>query len=814
MKRSHIIGLSLFVAITLLFSAAVLLLMARFEVSLPTLINKAVNKYTDGAEDAVLIKPSEKYNDTSLGDIIAGAYPRILTTELQHWRGGNTGNEFFKQRIEIIKQKHLGYRVNCQSKRLTDRLNCYVTTPNEQRFELLFQAIKTFRVVRPTVSGNKGNAWRLAFTIDILKSTRLLSQYQQEALDRTLADILRQYLELLDNDGASLWHSRATLSAQAFLIATVIARDLPVNQQLYRRALGHFHQTYQAIATTETWPSGYNYWINNRAFISVLAFSAYANAHQDRYQRNKIIAVIKRIGLAHIHFVRPDFKIMGWADEGPRIDLKDETAKVIDLIAQLTKEPVFYYFSQAIRHRYGVESYYSSYRWLLPWLYAPEYHMDTSKPAKRQKVDLLSPMSPFLSNNMLFGEGMRNHVAIRSGWQDNDTVISYQAGHVFSHHQHYNAGHFTLFKGAPLLVDAGQYNGSVMTPRRKNIDIRTLSKNSLLIEQPGEIVKPNHLFPTNVAAGGQRLVMPTGSAITSMEHWAEMRDNGLHLGGAKLLSYRNKPLNYVTISSDLTSAYNSTRFSTSGNDAKVKQVFRHMAYLNQYDLLLSYDKILSTNERYRTKWLAHTVHKPKIGLLKQVKGTANDGIFSSVAKKVEVNNGTGQLALEVLAPDLITTTLIGGERYQHYVEDDGDSNTIDGNFYSEGYAKKSWYDQGVWRLEVSPIDQQALTRYVVIMQPSVSTEPATILKKHPLNHSNGGAAQMGDLVVLWPTEKRSWVFNLSENSEQIAMFLDKPRRLILNRKDKPPVLIDGDTGLNLLDISLEKGAQNFVSSAR
>jgi len=813
MKRFLIICLTTLVLILVIASGAACFLMDRFEVSLPTLINKIAAKLSNSEQSSLLIKPTEKYANTSLKGLKAGEFPRILTRELQGWKAHSPAN-FFIERVQIIKDKHLGYRLQCASKRLNHSLNCFMTQPSEQSFERLLAAMNNYRPIPPTVSGNKSNAWLFAFVIDIVKASDWLSEQQRQRIDQRVIVMLQQYLQLLDNDGASLWHSRVSLGAQAFLLATVLDRKTLLGQRLYHRALGHFNQTFQAISMTETWPGGYNYWINNRAFVSMLAFSAYANAQREPSERAKVIATVKRIGLAHIHFVRPDFKVAGWADEGPRIDLKDETARVTDLIAQLTKEPVFYYFSQAIRQRYGNESYYRSYRWLLPWLYAPEHHPGTSRRVKRAKTGLLTPLAPLLKNNLLFGKDTRNHLAIRSGWSDEDTVISYQAGHIFSHHQHYNAGHFTLFKGTPLLVDAAQYNGSVRSDRRKHIDIRTLSKNSVLIDQPGEVIKPNYRFVKNVSAGGQRVIMPLGSAITSVMHWRELRDSDLHLGAAKLISYSSKPLVYATISSDLTSAYNSTRYSESGNSAKVKQVIRHFSYLNKYDLLLTYDKILSTDESYRTKWLAHTVNKPRIAKLRSLKGSALDGISSSVSHKIKIHNGIGQLELDILAPELATTTVVGGPQYQHYVEDDGDSRELDGHFFSDGFKVKRWYDPSPWRIEISPIDQQALTRYVVAMQPRLTASAQKMLVKHSFQSSNGGSAQLGPLLILWPHGKTSWYFTLSEGAEDIAIFLDKPRRLTISTKGNTAIAVDGKVGFNLLSAKLLKDAQIFVTSAR
>ncbi|MBL4632133.1 MAG: hypothetical protein JKY14_13640, partial [Paraglaciecola sp.] len=411
MKRSIIvvIGIAIFVIVVGLVSTT--FVMSRYQLSLPTLINKIAIRFSliEGGE--LLISPDVKYAQTSTQDMVVKPYPRILATQLSRWNAV-IPPEYFTQRIDMINRQRLGFSFNCASNTLGHLLNCYVNDPSERTFEALVAGLISFEFVKPTVNDSKSNAWLFAFVVDVVMTSDKLRGGQRRQLDQRLRLMLNHYLVMLDDDWASLWHSRSTLSAQAFLLATVLDRSAQDNQQLYRRALGHFHQTYQALASTEVWPEGYNYWINNRALLAVLAMSAYANSHQLSMDRTKVISTIKRIGLVHIYRTRPDFKIEGWADEGPRIDLKDETAKVIDLIAQITQEQVFYQFARAIRRRYGEESYYRSYRWMLPWLYTPDLDafglsVSTNEKSKKQ---LLLPLSPLLPNSALFGKNMVNQM--------------------------------------------------------------------------------------------------------------------------------------------------------------------------------------------------------------------------------------------------------------------------------------------------------------------------------------------------------------------------------------------------------------------
>lgn len=96
-----------------------------------------------------------------------------------------------------------------------------------------------------------------------------------------------------------------------------------------------------------------------------MAASAYVNGLDNARHKERILALLKRVGLWHIYATRPDNRIENLGDEGSRVDLKDETRRVIDVIAQTTRAPVFASYSQYLQQLHGAESYYSGYRWEL-----------------------------------------------------------------------------------------------------------------------------------------------------------------------------------------------------------------------------------------------------------------------------------------------------------------------------------------------------------------------------------------------------------------------------------------------------------------
>lgn len=258
---------------------------------------------------------------------------------------------------------------------------------------------------------------------------------------------------------------------------TLNTHDSPRLQGLVSRAQGHFLDLIRALEITEAWPEGYNYWIQNRGMVISLAASAYVNGLVNARHKDRILTLLRRIGLWHIYATRPDNRIENLGDEGSRVDLKDETRRVIDIIAQITRDPVFSGYSRYLQQLHGVESYYAGYRWGIrlfndPTLINPAF---TASATLEKGAANLTFLDTQLSRAELFGRGGMNQIYIRSDWSPSATFISFRAGHTFAHHGHYDAGHFTVFKGAPLAINSSVY-GNYMSANRLNYSIRTVAK--------------------------------------------------------------------------------------------------------------------------------------------------------------------------------------------------------------------------------------------------------------------------------------------------------------------------------------------------
>ncbi len=476
--------------------------------------------------------------------------------------------------------------------------------------------------------------------------------------------------------------------------------------------------------------------------------------------------ILKRVGYWHIYATRPDNRIEGFGDEGSRIDLKDETRRTIDLIAQATRDPILAAYSNYLGKLHGQESYYRDYRWGFRLFNDP-----TIKPSSTSNF---LEFAKNLPTSELFGAGAMNMAYIRSGWANNDTFISFRAGNTFTHHGHYDAGHFTLFKDAPLAINSSSY-GHFFGGNRLNYSIRTIAKNSLIIQRPNERVKPNHFFKDNVSDGGQRVILPTGSAITSVEHWQQNLQKGMHLEGGDINKFEHKPGHFTYLTADLTSAYNTPTHDEGGDGGKVSAVQRQLLYLNKEDSLIIYDQITSTDPTYKKKWLLHTVNKPTVDNLNILKGSINNGILESTSNQATIRNGRGILSVQRILPADGIIRLVGGDDFQYYVETDSDDEILDGKNFSEGASSKPWFDIGKWRIEIQPKAARLEDKFLVVM--TAQLDSPTLVQAKQLEVISGDASgvvtdQSATLFVNF-TSSPSVKFHISSGAKVLRIICDK-----------------------------------------
>ncbi|MDX1655539.1 MAG: hypothetical protein R3310_10060 [Candidatus Competibacteraceae bacterium] len=656
-----------------------------------------------------LATPEPRYQDHVMDGRLREEHPRILMPQLASWNG--RGVSLVMAERDVLYQR-LGIRAPgpCVGGDLLGLTACWLATGEPGRLAALRSAVNGFRLTTPNVQGNYGNGWELAFAYDFLSLHDSLSPQDRQNIQARLRQAAKELLQVLDGDSASLWHGRSNLAAQAWLCVVVLDGTDPRNQALLRRAQGYFLDTLSALKITEGWPEGYNYWIQNRGLPLALAGAAYLNGLKDSAHGSRVREILRRTGYWHIYGVRPDQRFEGLGDEGSRVDLKDETRRVIDVLAQATRDPVLAGYSQFLGNLHGRESYYRDYRGGF-WL----FNDPTVSPITGQG---LSRYQNLLGTTELFGPDGLNLAYIRSDWSPQGTFISFRAGDTFTHHGHYDAGHFSLFKGAPLAINSSSYGGTTSS-NRLNYSIRSVAKNTLLVLRPGERVQPNRFFEANVADGGQRVVLPTGSAIEGVGDWFDNLGQGLHLEGGSITRFDFSPGLYSYFDADLTAAYNNPAHDEGGSGGKVEQINRELFYLQGEDRLIVHDRVTAIDADYTKKWLLHTVQRPQVQGLQVLKGSADNGIMESPASLAVVENGPGRLVVQRFQPQDAVIRLVGGEDYQYYVESDGDDSDLDGENFARGAREEPWFDIGQWRIEIQPAVPRRRDVFLMVLSPSL-----------------------------------------------------------------------------------------------
>lgn len=661
------------------------------------------------------------YSSPDVADLpqlqVRSARPRILLPELAGVPMAQRA-EFWAQRTAIFKKRDWRAGAPC-GKGMLRSAACWLTQGDASAAQRAVRAMLKMYVEQPNAAKGYGNGWELGLAYDWVADYPGLGSEQRQQIESKLEEALRGYLLVLNADSASLWHGRASLAANAWVVAVSLGTDTPQRQKLFQDASHHFLVMLEALQLSEAWPEGYNYWINNRAFAIGMAAAAFVNGLEAHALQQDVKSAIRRTALWHVYATRPDHRAEAIGDEGPRVDLGEETARFVDLAASITGDLSLSTYSNYLQSRHKARAYYHGYRWWYQLLMPEQGLPITDQAAPLAVFDGLLPTA------QMFGpEGMAQ-AYLRSDWGADSTYIAYRAGATMTHHGHYDAGHFTLFKRAPLAMNSGTY-GQYMSPHRLNYAIRSVAKNTLLIMRPDETVKPNRFFTENVAAGGQRITLPTGSAIKSVADWRENLYAGQHLAAGKTEAYEHKADAYTYIASDLTAAYNNPRHDEGGAGGKVERVRRSLVYVRELDQLVVYDRVQTTDAAFVPKWLLHTASKPSASGLKVLKGQSDNGILETAATSWQVENAEAPMRVQTLLPKAARTLLIGGKDYRYYVDIDGDAATLDGQNMDDGEHRAKWFEQAGWRLEVAAAMPSQSQRFLHVLSPGVDTDAPSV----------------------------------------------------------------------------------------
>ncbi len=608
--------------------------------------------------------------------------------------------------------------------------------------------------------GTYSDIWAFAMAWDWLYHHPSFTPERREAVAARIGERLSTELAHLDDGWMAMWHGRSQ-AANGAMIAALALGDRSGEKRNLERAAAHYAEALRAYDYAEGWPEGPSYWIHNRAAPYLMAADCFLTATgKERLAGIRIRSVARKIGLWTLYQYTPSgtFEPYGDAGYSGKLGTIGYWEMSMDYTARLTRDPALMagadYFRKRSPNPYGGRGL----RWYVALSYDP-----SSRPASgydRAKPELW--LRAHLPQARLFGRDSLGVAFFRGKWGDPDEMYAtFKAGDLLAHHDHYDAGHFSIQRGGELTGLTGVYNGNPYGGAyRLGYAVQSVASNCLLILAPGETserLKQTSKGEWDALSGGQRVISPTGFNAESVAHYKALLKSGPHLERADITAYESVPGDFDFIAADLTSAYNSTRYAEPGSAAKVSLVTRQFLYLRKEEAFVVYDRVETTNASYLPKFLLHAFAKPESAHERLLAGNgAEDGILESEDRRMATSHERGKLTQVALLPKEARFLKIGGPHYRGYVEKDSDqANGFNGvNLESAAPPRATDSKQpGLWRTELEPTVPGTRHQFLNVLLPRLRDDARALPAVETWSAGEGvDAARVGSTVIVFARE--------------------------------------------------------------
>jgi hypothetical protein len=327
----------------------------------------------------------------------------------------------------------------------------------------------------------------------------------------------------------------------------------------------------------------------------------------------------------------------------------------------------------------------------------------------------------------------------RSSWENDATMVTFfNSPSKRSDHEHRDNNSFTIFKNAPLLIDAGYYDTYAGTHYRHYYQ-RTIAHNSICVFDSSEVY--NNFGQLSSNDGGQ---IESNSLANFNEIFLPQTQRG-------------KWIKYATGSNY---AYNIADAQLSYDSNKLSFFRRRLLFLKPGKaIVLDHVHLKNRATKQRDiKWIGHFAKKPAInGIITNTQASGHIETYngnSYVAK-----NGNGSVAIKTLLPSNSTVTLIGGTSYEYWVNGT--------NYPPLAPPDTTYYTSGSWRIEVRPTASSDTVIFLHTISIGDSTNMATT-GGAVLQSAFSVGADWGDTLYFFAadagTEKNYYAFeNISGN---------------------------------------------------
>jgi Heparinase II/III-like protein len=459
-------------------------------------------------------------------------------------------------------------------------------------------------------------------------------------------------------------------------------------------------------------------------------------------------SLFRNIGNTYLYKLLPDGTPSREGDnEFPILDARDTS--VIGYAVNRFKDP---YAAWLLR-----KSGFFAKQWTLPVL---EFLWDDPEVVPRDPA--LADENELPRQRYFPGVG---HLVIRDGWKPDSTWIEFDCGPYLAKHQHLDQNQINIYHGGYLAIDSGADYTDSESPHYLNYYRRTVAHNSILIYDPSEkFFWSENILPA-ANDGGQRMDSSRfWNTIRSPEDWNRTRDLW-DLASMRVVDY--VPGQYHYAMGDATNAY---------SREKLERFTREILYVPAHNMLLVFDRVVSTNASFRKAWLLHGVNQPVITQGSE-RETASQSEFQN-APTFRFREGKGELLVHSLLPAERVITRRGGPGNEFYTPGDdhggpwgsGENWPLEPaeggplphdpklihmwkTFWGEDFSKISPSNRnnvvpGTWRVEVSPSIPSKEDLFLHVFE--IGNVNSTGVKKiEVVNGANftGAACELGPCVV-------------------------------------------------------------------
>lgn len=526
----------------------------------------------------------------------------------------------------------------------------------------------------------------------------LLAADEKAALLATLADTVRG---AVGGSGRS-WRSFHDMMYQwgwrAGAAALAIYGDDPVGEEGLRFIVEEWRDAlklFRHIYPDGAWGEGYcyNHHVLNNALKFFLALETatgvdmYAESPYMMYNGYYMIYGAKPNGLVY----------PGDDNDFPYLNERDHEGLLLMIAAY--GNPHYQYFvndCEVERFAFWPGTYWAKLLWY--------------DPSMAQKPPSELPLS-----RIFRGEGL---VLARSGWgwdkegtRAGDTWVSFRCGKYYGDHAHLDNNAFEIYYKGELAIDSGRYDddwgleGSLETVRKSqffNYCKRAIAHNTILVYDPDEKmamgvvndggqaeqirIGPDRTVPEDYDQGTYPSATGPGKCdwVANPGRW----DTG------EIVAYKATG-DFTYVCGDATKSYSSK---------KISEFVRHFLFV-QPNVVIVFDRVVSTDADFKKTWLLHTVEEPAV--------FDDNGSF-------EVRNGEGRLVCLPVLPEKRDVTKVGGP---------GDEFLVGGIHYAcgpqaTGRPSELHYGEipGAWRIEESPLEAALEDYFLNVMMVSDAGE--------------------------------------------------------------------------------------------